>query len=84
MNRSVEFNRFQRYVHIERKKRIIKDQNNYWYYKHEGELNKGKIHCSCWMCSGKTSVHGYKISDIRKLESLEAQVGDYYNESEGC
>lgn len=80
MNRSTEFNRFQRYVHIARKKRIIKEQNNYWYYKHEGELDKGKIHCSCWMCSAKTRVHGPKISEIRKIENMNSQEGEYYSE----
>lgn len=57
----------------------------YWYVKHRGELNKGKIHCSCGMCSAKTRnkgkrryIHGgnyspainYKISDLRKIQQM--------------
>lgn len=36
-----------------------------------GRLDKGKTHCSCWMCSAKTGIHGYSISDIRKLNAQE-------------
>lgn len=36
-------------------------------------LSKAKIHCSCPMCSYKTKTHGWKHSDLRKIEA-----GDYY------
>lgn len=78
-NRSSAYVRHQRFRVINRKKRIIKEQNNYWHYRHEGELSKGKIHCSCWMCSGKTADHGYKISDLRKFTMMDDQVNEYYN-----
>ena len=34
-----------------------------------GRLDKGKLHCSCWMCSGsqKTSYAGNRISEQRKM-----------------
>lgn len=38
-----------------RKARIIKKQNNYWHYTSLHELSKGKIHCSCPICSAKTN-----------------------------
>lgn len=38
-----------------RKARIIKNHNNYWCYKSLHQLSKGKIHCSCAMCSAKTN-----------------------------
>lgn len=41
---------------VERKKRIIRELNNYWFYKHDGQLRKGKIHCSCPLCSAKTNT----------------------------
>jgi hypothetical protein len=41
---------------VERKKRIIHKLNDYWFYKHEGMLRKGKIHCSCPMCAAKTNA----------------------------
>lgn len=31
----------------------------------KGKLAKGKIHCSCWMCSSKTNVHGMKHADLK-------------------
>lgn len=88
--KSIAKTRYERFRHIERKKRIIKDQNNYWYYKHEGVLSKGKIHCSCPMCRMKTTnkgknkskwlpSHNPKISDLRKEISMDSQLEDYFN-----
>lgn len=62
--------------------------NPYWYVKARGQLSKGKIHCSCPMCSAKTKnkgrhtsrwapVHNYKISDLRKLENMDNQFKDW-------
>lgn len=79
MNRPKEYVRFQRYTHIQRKKRIIKEQDGYWHYKHDGVLSKGKIHCSCYMCAAKTSLHGPKISELRKIEAMDYQVGEFYS-----
>lgn len=75
MNRSKEYMRYQRRAHIERKKRIIKGQNDYWHYRHEGELDKGKIHCSCWLCRHK-SYDEPKISDKRKLIAAKQDIED--------
>lgn len=70
VNRSRAYNRYQRYTHIERKKKIIKEQGGYWHFLHDGELSKGKIHCSCPYCRRK-SQDSLKISDRRRIESLE-------------
>ena len=40
----------------------------------EHRLNKSKVHCSCPMCSAKTRRNGYKISDLRKLDSLKSSL----------
>jgi hypothetical protein len=63
--------------------------NGYWFPYHSvksrGYLNKGKIHCSCAICSTKTRnkgkrrrLHGnydpsinYKISDLRKKQKMD-------------
>lgn len=76
-NRARNYYRIQRKRHINRKKRIIKGLNDYWVYKHEGMLSKGKIHCSCYMCAGKTNWHGYKPSDLRKLEAINQELREY-------
>ena len=41
---------------VKRKKRIVHDLNDYWVYKYDGQYRKGKIHCSCPMCSSKTNA----------------------------
>lgn len=84
--------REQRNKHIRRKKRIIHMLNDYWNYEHEGVLSKGKIHCSCGMCMGKTRnkgyvrrhIHGnyapsinYKSSDLKKIQSMNEQLIDF-------
>ena len=79
MNRTKEFYRIQRARHINRKVRIIKEQNDYWHYKYKGELSKGKIHCSCWLCSGKYSVHGPKFRDMRELSRCEEEIKELNN-----
>ena len=40
----------------------------------EHYLSKNKIHCSCPICTAKTRRDGYKISDLRKLESLQSSL----------
>ena len=64
-NRSRAYIRYQRRNHINRKKRIIKNQCDYWYYEFEGVLSKGKIHCSCPICRRK-SYDKASRADIRK------------------
>lgn len=65
MNRTTAFYRDARRKTINRKKEIIKKQNYYWFYSHEGMLSKGKIHCSCPMCRCK-SYDEAQMTDKRK------------------
>lgn len=44
----------------------------YWYVKHKGELAKGKIHCSCELCS----YHDTPIADKRRLMSMSYELSD--------
>jgi hypothetical protein len=86
MKRDKNYFREQRQKHINRKKRIIHEQGDYWHYKYDGTLNKGKIHCSCPVCRRKTNNKGrcgydpaknWKHSDLQKIESQDAAVTDY-------
>ena len=43
----------------------------------DGKYNKGKIHCSCFLCSAKTKTHGYKPSDIKKLEKIKYDLKNF-------
>lgn len=74
-NRTRDYYRKQRKSHIDRKKRIIKDQNDYWHYKYDGVLSKGKIHCSCWMCRHKFYQEA-AMSDVRKAISAIDKLVD--------
>jgi len=66
---------------IERKKNFLKN----CYGKHDwfedwtnggqrNRLNKGKIFCSCPMCSNKTKYQGTSISDYRKIEKMQSSL----------
>jgi len=79
--------REQRQKHINRKKRIIKEHNDYWSYKYDGILSKGKINCGCSLCRKKVNNKGkhrnyypskyWKHSDLLKIESMNAAIADY-------
>ncbi len=73
MSRSRAYTRYQRRAHISRKKRIIKNVGC-WVTKFDGQLSKGKIHCSCWLCRMK-SYEYIKASDIRKMKPIEPDDG---------
>lgn len=54
-------------------KNVWKDSewyNNFWEHQ-EHRLSKNKVHCSCPICSAKTSKNGYKASDIKKFNALQ-------------
>lgn len=67
--------RAQRKKAINRKKRIIRDQHNYWNVRFDGELSKGKIHCSCPLCRRKSYDYA-KMQDIRNNASAISSLID--------
>lgn len=74
-DRNKAYYRDMREKHISHKKYIVK---NYWNEDYLlsnkvfcGKLSKGKIHCSCFLCSSKTKVIGYSASDKRKQEFMD-------------
>ena len=44
------------------------------YYSNLHQYSKNKIHCSCWLCSGKVATHGYTHSDLKKLEKINQDL----------
>lgn len=56
---------------IARKQRI---SESYWHVKCPGVLDKGKIHCSCWMCTGKSRYLGRPISEQRRCLDLQDEL----------
>lgn len=83
MRRTKAERRHNDWVKIQHKADIIKNvyyDGGQWFddvYKgKEHILSKDKIHCSCPMCSAKTRRNGYKISDLRKIESLQSSLDE--------
>lgn len=76
MDRDRRYRRCQRRAHIKRKVRLLKSID--WLMKPKciGKLSKGKIHCSCPLCTAK-----YKrlpsITDERKIQNYESQLEDF-------
>ena len=92
MNRDKNYYRKMRTKHIRRKKEIA--QLNFgsgWYYEFDGMYDKGKIHCSCPMCSRKTNNKGknrlkhgnyypskdWKHSDLQKIQKMNDEIEEY-------
>lgn len=81
MNRDRAYYRKMRRKHIARKVNIVK---NTWYASEEslhdakfvGRLNKGKVHCSCMLCTGKTKYRGYSARDLRNIDKVN-YIDDY-------
>lgn len=66
------------YKHAAKKRRILKDVyhekglvDNLKHQLHR--LSKGKIHCSCPLCSIKTNRDGYSHSDLKKIAAAADQ-----------
>ncbi len=82
MSKGLGYKRTMRRKHIRRKSRIVRET---WYSgtecledeKFRGKLDKGKVHCSCWMCSSKTNRDGYKPRDKRQMDSLDDSELDF-------
>lgn len=73
MKKTRGYRRYLRHRAISRKLRIIR-HTNYWYVEegYEGFLAKGKIHCSCAICSTKVNMK----SKNRKRGSGKKIIGE--------
>lgn len=72
-NRTSAYYRHHRYRSINRKYPLVR--LGIWWIPADaegrdikGHLAKGKTHCGCGNCILKTRKHGWKISDLRKLD----------------
>ena len=67
---------------IERKKHKLQYEgwsDEYKAWTHGGQrnrLNKGKVHCSCPLCSTKTKIYGPSLSDFKKLERMQSSLDE--------
>lgn len=74
--RGMGYKRTMRNKHIKRKSEIVKST---WIDGAKcledetfmGSLDKGKVHCSCKLCSSKTKINGFKPRDKRELQRFD-------------
>lgn len=83
MSRGKAYTRKMRAKHIQRKKNIVLhampwlaslNNGNGWYY-FDGQYSKGKIHCSCKLCSSK-AFYGGHILDMQERKQLEKMASE--------
>lgn len=74
--------------HIKKKKNLIHSLMGSDWYKHDGQYSKGKIHCSCPLCTGKRKGkrrnNDFSPSDRKKIDSMKQKAyinyfDDYYD-----
>lgn len=81
MNRNKAYYRRMRKGSIKRKKRL--SEYYHWDVKCDSILSKGKIHCSCAMCSTKTRNKRYNLpddwkhSDLLKIQEMDDALKEY-------
>lgn len=73
MVRNRAYYRKMRAKHIHRKKKIVNNVYNGFYYSFDGMYSKNKIHCSCIMCRGKNCLgkHIKTRQEIKKMTMLK-------------
>ena len=77
MYRTAEYRRAKRNSKIKHRKSICKRAYGFYWYEHDNQYNKGKIHCSCALC--KPSKHGwckswYQLKEEDLIKSLLKDV----------
>lgn len=72
MYRTSDYRRRARAKAINSKKR--KAAINDWTVPYEGMLSKGKIHCSCPLCSAKTGKDGGHSSNMYALKPKQVKI----------
>lgn len=77
MERTRDYRRKKNYSKAMKRKKFCENAYGFDWYEHLGQYIKGKIHCSCPLCSAKSKRNGYKPSDLRKIESYKNQISEY-------
>lgn len=89
LNRSRSENRHNYFRSKNRKLNILyningkSDIDSYYNNNKKGKLGKGKIHCSCSLCSIKSKDY-LKISDLKNIYKLDADLNEYLLELSDC
>lgn len=76
-NRTTEFRRDMRNRKIAHRKRICLTRDGYDWCKHDGQYDKGKIHCGCKLCKPYKGYYPSKYDEIQNIKA-EKDLKDYY------
>lgn len=76
MGRGLAYNREQRNKHIARKKRLSNELYGCDWYKVDGMYDKGKIHCSCKMCTYEKYYDFPRLKDEIDKERIKSEFSD--------
>ena len=78
MARGIAYTRKMRAKHIKRKKDIIHKVYPWLgeWYKHDGQYSKGKIHCSCPLCSYKAYIgkHVPTWQEAKRIDAMQREL----------
>lgn len=91
MNRGKGYLRRERAKHIKRRKSLVEQLCYHWAPAFDGMLSKGKIHCSCPLCTTKSKNKGkrrymkknyapnynWKHSDKIKIDKMNQDLKDF-------
>ena len=81
MIRTRAYRRTVRHNAIARKKRICLNFYGFDWYKHDGMYSKGKIHCSCKMCTYSKIFDLPTIHDKKEKELVKEAISDCFSNS---
>lgn len=74
-NRTTAYKRHKDYTKSKRLQNIKKHVHGYDMPR--GRLVKGKVHCSCPMCSTKTKYRGLKRQDKRGIDEMNSKLREW-------
>lgn len=74
MQRGLAYRRMIRNKHIRRKRRLAVGIGGIDWYNHLGQYSKGKIHCSCKMCTYSKSYKLKTFKDYREIERTKSHL----------
>jgi len=77
-SRGLSYRREIRNRKISSKKRFVNRAYGYDWYKHDGQYSKGKIHCSCRMCTYSKFYDLPRLKDYKEAEVVKQALEDYY------
>jgi len=75
--RTREYRRNERHKAIARKKHLSHELYGFDWCKKDGMYSKGKIHCSCKMCTFGKTFHLSTIKDRKEKELVKEAIFDY-------